>query len=437
MLSSFKAYAGCFNPIHNTKQLFIRERYRLPFIDGLRALSMLYVVLAHAMVIFIIKWLRTEAVDNFVADLPWYLQWMLMGDKGVDAFFVISGFLIAGLLFKEHQRSQTLNLKRFYLRRWLRLTPAYWLFLILFGLFGVSAAKQPYLVSYAFYLNNFLEETNRVIPWLWSLAVEEQFYLVFPPLLLLLLKAKHRIFWLSAILVASLAIRLIILLHNPNLVVSGQELLLGTPELNHPYNQLLYINLHTRFGPFIMGILIAYVMSYHKAKFFEWLTPNRQKWIFSGLLLSGVGILLFPAYKAIDFPIWVYYAYHVCHRHIFALAICLTIVLLLSPDIWPAKAINRTLSSRGFFPFAQLSYSMYLFHLPVLLATWEVLKTLGYIDTISMSSILLLFGVALIPLSIICFLVFIFVEMPFMNMREVKNTPSETLKKKVECPSAA
>lgn len=134
---------------------------RIPQLDGLRALAMLLVFIHQAL------------------DVP--LLWM-----GVDVFFVLSGFLITGILMQRKERGGS-YFAHFYGRRAKRILPPYYLLMIVSSLFfGTAWMKQWYW--YIFFSTNIPEAFNHVshdsLSVLWSLAVEEQFYLIWPVLIL-------------------------------------------------------------------------------------------------------------------------------------------------------------------------------------------------------------------------------------------------------------
>jgi peptidoglycan/LPS O-acetylase OafA/YrhL len=122
--------------------------------------------------------------------------WAVGGFLGVDVFFVLSGFLITVLLVKEWQRRGTVSLRRFYARRALRLLPAVLLlcaFLLIVGPVGTGVAARNALwkgvAGTLFYFQNWQQALGllplfQLTDHTWSLAIEEQFYLVWPALLL-------------------------------------------------------------------------------------------------------------------------------------------------------------------------------------------------------------------------------------------------------------
>jgi peptidoglycan/LPS O-acetylase OafA/YrhL len=159
----------------------------LPSLDGVRALAILLVVALHFG--FIVHPATTGLPKSYVPG----------GFAGVDVFFVLSGFLITSLLLEERQRRGAVSLNLFYIRRGLRLLPALALLLAVHLVYalqqGLSIKREAEaLASIAFYASNVTQSVHKFMPaelsHTWSLAVEEQFYLVWPGLLLVLLSAR-------------------------------------------------------------------------------------------------------------------------------------------------------------------------------------------------------------------------------------------------------
>lgn len=117
-----------------------------------------------------------------------FVGWFDPGDMGVRIFFVISGFLITGLLMAEREETGAVSLRRFYYRRALRIFPAFYAFLAVlallfhFGLLDPSSPDAPRLWVAAVYVANWTGTGNWYAAHSWSLSVEEQFYLIFPAL---------------------------------------------------------------------------------------------------------------------------------------------------------------------------------------------------------------------------------------------------------------
>jgi len=128
-----------------------------------------------------------------------------LGNLGVRVFFVISGFLITQLLIQECRTKGTISLSNFYLRRIFRIFPAFYVYLsavaVLTGV-GLISVRWSDLGYAAVYINNFVERKSWMVGHLWSLAVEEQFYLLWPFTILALGWRKSTLIVIGAVLVA-------------------------------------------------------------------------------------------------------------------------------------------------------------------------------------------------------------------------------------------
>jgi peptidoglycan/LPS O-acetylase OafA/YrhL len=157
---------------------------RFPSLDGWRAVSIMLVLGFHC----------TFAV-GFPKSLDPVMQWLFDGNLGVRFFFVISGFLITHLLFHEYNQTGSISLRNFYIRRALRILPVYFVFLLaVFLLQFFTSWYQPTItwIGNLTFTTNFVPASGQTTH-LWSLAVEEQFYLLWPFLLVLIgLRGNHR-----------------------------------------------------------------------------------------------------------------------------------------------------------------------------------------------------------------------------------------------------
>lgn len=179
---------------------------RIPALDGLRGLAILLVLLWHLVLC------QMQAQAETLAG--YFYKLFHHSYSGVDLFFVLSGFLITGILLKEIGTSRWLKI--FWIRRSFRILPLYALFLVvcflIFFASGRSAGSIPNPVwPYFVMLQNFwMGWQNQLGPWgiTWSLAIEEQFYLVFPLILSFALARKFLPFLCLAMLILSLILRL-------------------------------------------------------------------------------------------------------------------------------------------------------------------------------------------------------------------------------------
>ncbi len=156
-------------------------------LDGLRAFSILAVLWHHTYEVPT-GWMATER-----------------GFLGVDLFFVISGFLIVTLLLRERDR-KGISLKNFYIRRFLRIFPVYYAFLLILTVIFLTIGRNANMREAFFqdlpwaltYTSNWAELTT-FLAITWSLSAEEQFYIVWPPLERYLRKAVVPILWIMLI----------------------------------------------------------------------------------------------------------------------------------------------------------------------------------------------------------------------------------------------
>jgi len=144
---------------------------KLPSLDSWRAISIVLVLGAHS-----------ARLPGFPPTLKPAFRWLFDGELGVRFFFIISGFLITWLLVLENERLGRVHLKQFYIRRALRILPVCFVFLFVLA---CLQAVTPYGQGWAAWVGNLTFTTNFVgCSWpsahLWTLAVEEQFYLLWP-----------------------------------------------------------------------------------------------------------------------------------------------------------------------------------------------------------------------------------------------------------------
>jgi peptidoglycan/LPS O-acetylase OafA/YrhL len=296
-------------------------------IDGLRAIAVLSVVGFHA-----------------------FPDWIFGGFIGVDVFFVISGFLISSIIFGNLEKN-SFNYVEFYSRRIKRIFPALILVLVLsftFGWYVLLPDEFQQLVKHiaagSGFVSNFTlwdesgyfdnSADTKPLLHLWSLAIEEQFYILWPLLLRLVWKHKWNFLTLTvSIAVASFVLTIYLVNNNPIAAF---------------YSPL------SRFWELMIGGILAY-LTLHKPQHLPQ-RPNLQSAI--GLMSIAIGILLINKDRA--FPGY------------WALIPCVGAFLLISAG--PGAWLNRNILGNKLLVWVGLiSYPLYLWHWPLLVFSKIVL----------------------------------------------------------------
>lgn len=307
---------------------------------------------------------------------------------GVNIFFFLSGFLITTLLRREYALKGKLNLKHFYMRRVLRIFPPLYVFLcVVLGLALLGVLKGP--VDGRAVAGQFLQFTNYIwiaeiplIPGshvLWSLSVEEHYYLVFPFLFTLFYPVwskKTTVFVLVTICLAILAYRFSIIL--PNLSLTNNEAYVGT---------------HTRIDSIMWGALIALVAN----PYFE---PERSK----KLAIPWVGVV---AFLVIGFSQAFQVEWYWQTLRYTLQCVCLIPLLLLAihyPKAQPFKLLN----TKALIWIGTISYGMYLYHY----IAFSVLNDNFDLDRIPYTLVVLTFTFTVSSLS------YYFMEKPLGRLRK-------------------
>jgi len=366
-----------------------------------------------------------EQFNRLIREMPLYLRWIWHADKSVDIFFVISGFLISSMLFKEYRASGTIDLKSFYWRRFLRLLPMYWLALLCFYPF---LANNHNIWANLLYINNFLPADEMFMGWSWSLAVEEQFYILFPLFILMSFKYFKSMFRaLIGLIILSAVISVgFHLWYSEFSLMHPSQFMFGEIEgFTIDYFSIIYDNLYTRFGALACGCLIGFMHVHHSQQVIKYFEENTRmvKFLLYGSVLAIVFQTAIPHYNPdIHFgPLFMTW-YSSLHRHVFSIAISILLLLSLYPITWN-NFVAKFLSLRFWGFIAKLTYSMYLFHLALVLGVAsELQKYFGDLSGASLAYVLLvvwlnIFIVLVLSIGIACITYFGF-EKPIMNMRK-------------------
>lgn len=403
----------------NLQQIFTRPDHQLKPLDGLRALSILFVITFH--VFFFAQYTFAKgAFLNFTHELSSYLNWVWHGDKGVDLFFILSGFLITSMLIKDHQKNQSLNFRRFYTHRMLRILPVYVFAVLLYGLPGGNNAENFW--ANLLFINNLLPAEEMFIPWSWSLSVEVQFYFIFPLLLWFFYKTKQLLLLLISLFFTAVIYRYIVILQEADLYLQpiAAHIIEGTAGGNSLlFLESVYINLSTRIGPILLGSIMACLHHYHPEKVKETFAkhPHAFNLLFLFCLAGIITILYLPVFDIqAGFSASFNLHYLATNRNIFSLFVA----ILLMGAIYQAgisQWLNRFLSMPCWYPIAQTSYAMYLFHIPfVFLAFYLIHGEVKDLHTLAIDGLVLTVFLGTLFTFIFSCLVYIFIEKPFIHL---------------------
>ena len=348
-------------------------KYR-PEVDGLRAIAVGAVMIYHAQIRILEKLL-----------LPG-------GFLGVDIFFVISGYLITYLIIKEKISTNNFSFKNFYERRARRILPALFFMLIIMLPFSyvvlIPSDFKEYILSnlfavgftsnYFFYFSEIqygsLDSFLKPLLHTWSLGVEEQFYIFFPILIILFfnnnwsLKRFFFIFILLSFLISSY--------------------------LSIANTQLSFFSLLTRIWELLFGSLTAYLIFFNKIDFIN-------KKLINFLSYIGVTIIF------LSFIFFEKNTYHPSYLTLFpVIGTCLVLINLNSNNI-----VQKILSSKIFVFVGLISYSLYLYHYPILSFSRYYSLVSGYN---LYGKIALMFAIF-----IISYLSYFFIERPFRDKKKI------------------
>ena len=235
---------------------------RNPYLDAIRATAISLVVFHHLV--------------GMVNAPGWLSLLALRGYIGVDLFFVLSGWLIGGQLFRAEQRSGSVNLGRFWLRRWVRTLPAYYAVLLgAWGLSFVGGRDWPGGVPIAtvdslFFAQNYTSQWT--FPVSWSLCIEEHFYLVLP--LVLLVVRRRR--WLA------LSAAVVFLFASPALRWLAFDGMMSRSW--DDYTSAFYMPTHLRLDGLVVGVLFAAAKE-HRTAAWSWCARHARPLAWAGMAL--------------------------------------------------------------------------------------------------------------------------------------------------------
>jgi peptidoglycan/LPS O-acetylase OafA/YrhL len=300
------------------------QRTYYPALDGLRGIAILLVVLYH----------------NFN-----FISYFNYGWLGVDLFFVLSGFLITDILLKTIDTKN--YFRNFYGRRVLRIFPLYYLSLLLFivilPLFPSYPLDVHYYQDHQWWFWTYLQNWTLIFHYdgkaitlnhFWSLAVEEQYYLVWPFIVLFIRNPKRLLIFCVLALLAVISARLYIWFHRESF----------------PSYQWLF--LFTRIDGIMIGSMLALIYHINQSALRKYSTELL-------LLLAGLNFLIYFLNNNREFPAWAIVGY-TSFSALFAL-------LIYESMKEENKIVNFIFGNRVLRFLGKYSYGFYIFHWPIFL----------------------------------------------------------------------
>lgn len=345
------------NAVHEHAPAPAKPAMGVPYIrelDGLRAISIMLVLAAH-------------------------LNYLANGAIGVDIFFVISGYLITSVLLNEFSRTGKISIVSFYYRRVLRIVPAFAVLLacyvaaIAFGASPETKAQQYlaalFAATYTMNWARVLGQGSGIIGHTWSLAVEEQFYLIWP-VILIGIAALSR--WKQLLLIIG--------------VIVVSTLWRGWLTLQAGTADHVFFGSDTRANELFVGCLLAFLPMSKLAG------RARKTWVIPVMLL-----LIFAATDV---------AWHVefVDSLIVSASAAWLIAAMHGRDEW---ALTPILAADVSVAIGRLSYSLYLWHLPIISLVFS--KISGTPKILELIATALSLGAAALS--------YFFVEGPFLRLK--------------------
>jgi peptidoglycan/LPS O-acetylase OafA/YrhL len=322
-----------------------------------------------------------------------------LGSLGVIFFFVLSGFLITYLLLQEKKVTQTIAVKKFYLRRILRIWPLYY-FIVLLGFLVLPHfhfLDNPYLnrfldnnfgpnfVLYLLFLPNLAFSIYAAVPHIgqtWSIGVEEQFYLLWP----LIVKHSKNILRALCLVIGILIVLKIIVLMLCKQMPDNSALKIIKPFLAMTKMESMAIG----------GIGAYYLFNGHP----------KIKLLFSNILLIA---------SLVTIVVLVYFTPAIIQDGIYLVYSVLFLIIILNVSSNPGCIIK--LENKIFRVLGNISYGIYMYHLIVIALVFAFLKRIGFSINDGFVSQLTVYSLTILLTILISWLSYSYFEKWFLNLK--------------------
>ncbi len=372
--------------------LLFKRHY--PGLDLLRSIAIILVLLIHFNRRFYP--IPEEGVLFEIIDWGW---------NGVGLFFALSGFLIGGQIIEELQTGR-FSFKKFYIKRFWRIFPPYYFsLLVVMVLFfagstdenaiGVGTTSTRILKDFGyhiFYLQNYITEYLIQGGVYWSLAIEEQFYILAPLCIYLLIVYARKYFSIIMCLLIGIPVIIRFFLHSPDIN--------WLFDIRFPF--------HTRFDSLLMGVLAAYLFIKHNKRLIGLKAPAKSILLLFSLITLGICMVYGGDTKGYFNNSWQ-----------FTLAGPGFAVLTLWACISPFGDYIPAFLKKFFALIAKLSYTMYLYHLILLFPLTSLIrKFYNFYDyPPTLTGFIIIFLIYFLVVVIVSSVVYFFIDRPSMNHR--------------------
>ena len=318
---------------------------------------------------------------------------------GVDLFFVLSGFLVSGLLFKEYQRTGSMRPWRFLMRRGFKIYPQFYLLLVVVFLTRFSNGNQGSMWADALFVQNYARHAE-ILTHTWSLAVEEHFYLLLTLALFSMMRRSKSGFdnlpwWILGASLLILSMRVV------TSVVDPLTSTMSVAEMFANFERHTF-STHLRLDSLLMGVLLSYYRCFQP----ERLRKFARRF---GSYFPMVSILLLT-------PVLIYPQSSPLIETVGFSMIAISFALLIISALYPVRPQNQDgLGFRSMAWLGRISYGFYLWHYPVILVATRYVGVHPLVLMLDVNTILLPTFVITLALA---YLTTRFVEMPFLNLRD-------------------
>ncbi|XP_033763774.1 nose resistant to fluoxetine protein 6-like [Pecten maximus] len=412
----------------NGKKLLSTEQARgtLGAINGIRFLSMTWVILGHTYIFGLIFGVYANPL-SFMSQMLQRLSFMAITNAllSVDTFFTLSGLLVSYMFMKEMKRERgRINWFMFYFHRFWRLTPPYMLVMMidiaLLRYMGDGPAWVPTGFEQDFckdtwwtnlaYVNNLIKTDKQCFAWAWYLANDMQFYVISPLLLVPLYFSKK----IGGVITAIFLIGITII----TAVVSAHYQLPATQFSTVPnphtadYFPKYYIKPYCRMGPYIVGIITGYILYKTEGKYKIKPALNILIWAFVTALACMVLYGTYQESIGHAMSVGIAALYNAVHKSLWGVCVCWVVFACVTGN---GGFVNTLLSWSPFVPLGRLTYCAYLVHPIVMTIYYRTLRQTVYATDFV---IIYLFMGHLVISYLVAFLTSLAFESPMMGLEK-------------------